>query len=400
MNKTNITAGFLLIGILTASSMVPAATIRVEKWGANTPDCGAKDTPCADIQHAIEERSSPNDRILVGPGHYEEAVVINNNSSGIALTGLKLESTSGMHTTVIRTTLANTHGIAVHQPRVRIGKRGRGFTVGGAVSPGFAAIEVFAGADRVRIEGNRAILSDYGMIVRGEKSQVRYNVAESNNNLGFQCIDCNGGIIRLNQARGNGDHGFQVSGSSGFSFDRNVLAYNMGGGAVVESNSDSYKLRDNVGEFNDSSGFAIAETDGSQVLGNIALLNHDLGFILNQSAYNKPPLIRNNAAIYNDSVGIAAGNLVGARLDQNVALDNATGIQFVAASSYASITGNNTWGSASGCGIENNSGGPMEYQRHFFGAAGVLDTVCGGILPTGTEANRPNAFRANKAAKL
>lgn len=404
----NFTRIALAIGLLSAAS-ANAATIRVEKWGEDTMTCGSKPAPCASIQHAISERSRANDRILVGPGLYEENIEIDQNSSGQDLPGLKLESTNGLHATVIRNVVANTNTVSIHQPRVRIGKRFKGFTIGGADSAGYSGIEVYTHAIRSRIEGNRLILNDTGMTVRGEKAQLRHNIAEMNNAIGILCIDCDGGTVRQNISRENNDNGFQMTDSQQFSFSSNAATSNIGVGILMFANNDGYKVRDNVMEFNDSHGMLLAEVDGARVQGNIALLNHGNGISASQALHNRPPVIEKNVAVFNDDAGMSMGNIVQGKVNRNIAINNTIGMFAIGASSYASIDGNNTYGSSDGCGISNATGGPLSYSRHYFGSPEGPDDVvdfdghdalCGAVLPTGTHTSKPNPFRANKASRL
>ncbi len=404
----NLTRLTLLVALLSAAG-ANAATIRVEKRGDDTMTCGSKSAPCATIQHAVSERSRANDRILVGPGLYEENIEIDQNSSGQDLPGLKLESTNGLHTTVIRNGVANTNTISIHQPRVRIGKRFKGFTIGGADSVGYSGIEVYTPATRSRIEGNRFILNDTGMTVRGEKAQLRHNVAEMNNAIGILCIDCDRGTIRQNVSRENGDNGFQMTTSQEFSFSSNAATSNIGVGILMFADNDGFKARDNVMEFNDSHGMLLAEVDGARVQGNIALLNHGNGISVSHSLHNRPPVIEKNVAIFNDDVGMSMGNILQGKLNRNIAINNTIGMFAIGASSYASIDGNNTYGSSDGCGISNATGGSLSYTRHYFGSAEGPDDVvdfdghdalCGAVLPTGTHSTKPNPFRANKASRL
>lgn len=397
--------------VLTMLQALPAgaATIHVQKWGQDSLACGKANSPCETIQHAISERSGANDRIRVGPGLYLESLEIDQNSSGTDLSGLRLESTHGRFATVIRAPAINTYGIAVHQPRVRIGRRNRGFTVQGANSAGFSGIEIFPPGTRSRIEGNRVTQNHHGITIRAERVHLRRNIAELNAGIGIHCVDCDRGIISQNLSRENGDHGYQLSASERFTFQDNLAAFNSGIGSLVEITSHGYRLRNNVMEFNDSRGFNLAESDGSLIQNNIALLNHESGLEITQSSHTTPPVIRGNTAIFNDHSGIVAGNILMGRIDQNTLVDNDTGLHLIGASSFQSIRGNNTWSSISGCGVMNNTGGAVSYDRHYFGHpvgpdnaldGDGHDGLCGAVLATGEHAGKPNPFRAGKASRL
>ncbi len=101
-----------------------AATLYVEKWGEENAVC-SRTEPCNLINAALN-RATPNSRIIVGPGNYQENLVINT-------IGIKLESTGGSKVTTIdgRGSIAATGPtIDVQSDRVSIGKiRGKGFTI-------------------------------------------------------------------------------------------------------------------------------------------------------------------------------------------------------------------------------------------------------------------------------
>lgn len=275
----------LLVLSICIASLGSAATIRVEKWGDDTTTCGSKNAPCGSISHAINNRAGSNDRLLIGPGHYAGHLTVDTNATAEDLVGLKLESTNGKHATIIQTILANTNTISIHQAKVRIGKKGKGFTIGGADTAGYYGIEVLAGAERIRIEGNRVMLNDSGMMIRGEKAQVRHNLVEFNNGIGILCDDCDRAMMRQNEIRLNNDHGMQISNSTAFQLMQNVTAWNNGIGSVTEVNGVFYKSRDNVSEFNDSHGFTMTESAGSLIQGNIALLNQEQGFSITHGVF-------------------------------------------------------------------------------------------------------------------
>ncbi len=410
MATRTIINSIALLAAIAGSGIVHGATVRVDKWGEDTPDCGSKPSPCASIQYAITQRSGPNDRVLVGPGYYEENVVIHQNAGGQDLEGLKLESTNGMHATVIRTTLVNTHGIDIRQSRVRIGKRGKGFTVGGADSAGYGAIVVtVAGTEKIRVEGNRAILSFWGIYLSGERVQARYNVAELNDNVGIGCEHCDDGIFRDNLARDNGSDGYEIANSDRLVFQRNVSAYNSSAGFLLDNNSEFARLKDNVSEFNDDNGFTLLDADGSNSQGNVALLNHNYGFDFDQVDTFQAPVIRHNLAVFNDFSGFFLDDLVAARVDSNTAVSNDIGFTLTPTTDVETFRRNNSFASGAGCGIENNSGTTLRPDGHYYGDPTGLDPVldlddhdgvCGGSLVGDDFRAKVNPTRTRVAEKL
>ncbi len=408
MKKHPITAALLMLALQSASSSAQAATIRVENWGADTPDCGSKATPCETIQHAVTFRSSPNDKVLVGPGYYEEAVVINQNAEGDDLNGLKLQSTNGLHTTIIRTSAANTHGIHVQQPNVQIGKKGKGFTVGGADSAGYAAIRVDAVGGKVRVEGNRTILSHYGVIAFSENIQLRHNLVEYNQ-IGVQCTGCVNGLVRDNTSRRNMGNGYVFNLSDGVSIQRNSAAYNASRGFNIGNTTEFVKLQHNVSEFNALSGYMVNDIDGATVQGNIALLNQANGFAIQQDALTSQPRIMHNLAIANNLRGIEFYDLIDGKVENNSAVSNQYGFRLNAGVSAATFKGNNSVASITGCAIQNQSGSMLHVEKQYYGdAIGPDDALDGddhdglcGADPTGDGfSTRPNRSNARKAQKL
>lgn len=410
MKTRTLAVKTLILCTVSAVDISRAATINVEKWGENTPGCGSPSAPCATIQHAVSSRAGPNDRVRVGPGYYEENVIIDQNLDGEDLVGLKLQSTNGMRATIIRTVAVNTHGIAILQPKVRVGKRGKGFTVGGATTAGFAAIAAVGGPERVRVEGNRAILSDWGIFLSGDKSQARFNVAELNNLAGLACENCNGTLIRDNRMRNNGAMGAFIVGSDKLTFQRNVSSHNAGYGIEFGGLSGNLKIRDNASEFNDDSGFLVANSDGMLAQGNIALLNHAYGFDFDQNSFNKPPVARHNLSVFNDFSGFFLDDLVDARVENNEAVSNQDqGFAIPPGATFGTFRRNDSYASGSGCGIGNNSGSVLRSERHFYGSASGADDVldadghdasCGANLVSDDHNPKSNVTRTRSAEKL
>lgn len=398
----------LLLAGITAATDALSATIRVERWGQDLPQCGSKAEPCQTIQHAISERSGANDRILVGPGYYEENIVIDQNSDGEDLSGLKLESVNGRHTTIIRTALPDTHGIEINQPGVRIGRKNRGLTVGGADSAGYAAIRTIGNLDGIRIEGNRVILSTTGIFASGPRIQIRHNIAELNNS-GIVCVNCADGLIRDNQSRRNLFSGFQVNLSDGIRVHRNYAAYNASRGFDFADSSEYVRVEDNVSEYNSVSGFMLHDADGSLSRRNIAQGNQQIGFGYNQSEFTASPRIQHNLAVANGLRGIEFFGLSDGVVENNTAISNQIGFDLNAGIGITGFRRNNSVASATGCGIRNDSGSPLHVERHYYGSADGADPaldgdnhdgVCGTDPAGGDHATKMNRTVTRVAEKL
>ncbi len=398
-----------ILTVLAALQGAHAATLRVEKWGEDTADCGSRNTPCETIQYALDQRAGARDRVLVGPGRYEEAVTIETNAGGELLAALRLESTAGMHATLINITAANQHGVLVAAPGVRVGRKGRGFTVEGATSPGYSAIEVeLPGQPNVRVEGNRVLRSDRGIMVRGERPVIRYNVSEGIDTAGIACESCISAVIRDNVAR-NGDYGIVVVGSEKSVIQRNVSAHNTTSGFLISGIDERSRFQDNVAEFNTDNGFEIHDMGGNVLQRNIAFSNISNGFNLLQASFNETAVMRGNAAVANGTVGFVLDGFSGGRFEANTMTGNAVGAGLVPGAGMETFSRNDTFANQSGCGVINASGILLEYDRHYFGAAsgpdGAVDldghdALCGPDPSAGSHATRVHNFQAKRASRL
>ncbi|NNC98846.1 MAG: hypothetical protein HKN85_01560 [Gammaproteobacteria bacterium] len=123
--------------VLVAGSMYGATaiakTLYVEKFGQGTA-C-SKPEPCPTIGDALAV-ATKNSKILIGPGDYREALVID-------IEGIKLESTGGQYVTSIRTdrdTLIGAPTITVMANKVSIGrKNGKGLHIRSRNAPAIVA---------------------------------------------------------------------------------------------------------------------------------------------------------------------------------------------------------------------------------------------------------------------
>ena len=255
----------LFAGSISHSS---AATRYVEKWGDdnNAPDC-TKGSPCQSITAALDA-SAKNDRIVVGPGTYTQPTLI------IDIPGLQLFSTLGRHATTIISETGR-HAVRIAGSKVRIGRKGKGFTVTGAwrggvysapvgFVPGQSGIHIdVEDGTGIKIEGNRfggprkadAVQDDpgrsggaletqgfenfYGLRVNkgGHRIQIRNNIFQNNRYRGIFCEACTSALISNNRLVSNGSAD-QRNGPSRDFIDN--------GGIVIEKASDRLSILNNL----------------------------------------------------------------------------------------------------------------------------------------------------------
>ena len=377
-----------------------AKTHYVEIWGSDANSC-TRTAPCLSIDTTVF-KARKNDRIVVGPGVYDENLLIETNSNVEPLEGLKLESTAGRYGTIIRNPNPIFSVITIRQPRVRIGKKGKGFTLEGATNA--YGIEILtSNAKGCKIEGNRINNNRHGFFLLGaEKVQVRNNIIRENTGYGLYCASCDKALIRGNQILENGFNGIIIANSYKMIIERNVVSGHDSEGIYHLDTSNSGTIRNNVSELSASEdGFRIGEADGMLIQGNISARNgdglDDRGFAIFQSDLNKSPSINNNLALGNAYEGIYLVHLSNMKVDANTALQNGTdGIElFPSGTSISSLKSNNTFDNGAGCGITNGSGMLLNYSKHFFGGG---DGGCG--LLNGSTATRPSPLKVRVAAGL
>ena len=114
----------LIVLCFAHSTNAYAKTLYVEKFGLLGAACSKSD-PCPTINDALAIAGN-NAKIIVGPGNYREALLIDKP-------GIKLESSGGQEVTQIRTDedpLVGTPTIMITADKVAVGKKGgKGFTV-------------------------------------------------------------------------------------------------------------------------------------------------------------------------------------------------------------------------------------------------------------------------------
>ncbi len=381
-----------------------AATHYVEKWGSNISPC-SKNSPCLTIQFAIDQ-AKKNDRVIVGPGVYEENIVIDTNTNG-PLEGLKLESTAGRYATIITPVMAGAI-LRISQSRVNIGKKGKGFTFQGTDEyPGMRGILMDDPTlSRFKIEGNRSVgNSGGGFDLEGSRFQVRYNILEGS---GIACDYCERSLISDNKIIDAGADGMQLYSAWGSTIQNNVTSGSGTSGIKIDNESSvnppnlSYKISNNVVELNNASGrggFQLETMSRAIVRGNISMRNMGWGFALFTQEYGKPALVSNNLSMSNDDGGYRIGYSPSSSISKNSSAENEGPGFWIQESASLKFGLNNTYGNdgaGSNCGILNDALSPLTYLKHYFAAG---DTECGDLL-TGTFATKPSKINVRRAASL
>ncbi len=401
-------AVFLLFGI---QNIAAAKTLYVAKWGTDDADCGARTTPCENIQDAIDN-AKKNDKIVVAPGKYEENLVIS-DMDGEDRTGLKLESESGRYATFIVSVDGLEPVFKSNQTKLQIGKSGKGFTFDGD-NLGSSGIEAVTDCTSCKIDGNRFLNIHAGLLVSGERIQIRNNIIEALNaavsttDLGIYCSACPKGLIQENTIMNGGSNGIAIESSDGI----NVLKNRISGGNVtsigmsVSGNTDTFKLRDNVVEGRSSnSGIEILNLSKVTIQGNIVSGNGN-GLNMFGTEIGNGTTIKHNLALLNENNGIVVGLEANIKFESNTAISNnlsgsgQAGMRaFDGSTSFRTFRNNNAYGNTT-CDMDNSTGVDIADKKRFTGPLDDLGVTCGTALFTGADSSKPNVTNVKNAAKL
>lgn len=389
----------LLVSSAVHSTGSNAKTLYVEKWGSNLNPC-SRAAPCATISNAIL-KSSKNGRIKIGPGLYRENLLIFNNNDNEPLDGLKLESTAGRFATFLRADNVNLPVIRIFRPKVRIGKKGRGFSIEFSTNDSGVWISS-SNTDRARVEGNLIRGNNIGIEAWGDRIQIRDNIVEDSDEMGIQCSNCDRGLIRGNRVRDTAlGGGVAVAFSEKLSFQQNVVRRHFVTAISFDNTNEALKVKDNVSSSTGiGSGLSVSGSVRGTIQGNISSFSDTYGISIGQTHPGKGPVVKNNLATTNSFGGISLGALQSPVVERNTAADNSlgAGITINAGIFAPKIRNNNTFlnDAPNGCGIQNSSLSATSHGRHFFGGT---DTLCGFSM-MGVELSKPTGLKVNGARKL
>ncbi len=405
--------GAITTALLALPGAAWAKTIFIEQWGANQSNCGSKVSPCESIQYASYWRAGPRDRLVVGPGDYVGDLNIDGNHLGQKLVGLSLESVVGRHGTRI-IGVVNSQVIRVVAEKVRIGRRGKGFTVTQDHSDAVTLIRA-QHAGNLRIESNALVNGAYGFQGSGGGFLIRDNIVRSV--TGIDCSRCWRSRVLSNRVEDPVYYGIVLGDNNPYA-DRTVVAGNLVTGQSnsnfhairVGSAATNYQLINNVVVDARGTGIEILGTNGAKIMGNIVVGAGFQGMEITERNNPTPSLVANNHVEGSGGDGIRLFNVSRMKLNGNSAIHNgAFGISVSFGYTPVQISGGNLFGNESGCGIENSSSQEIHYNRVFFGNAGGPDTdysaddhdtVCGTPEVTGTHATKAQPIKVNKARLL
>ncbi len=416
----------IIVLLLLHAGFAHAATIHVELWGLSSLPCGGKTTPCNSISLAIAQADdSRNPKIVVGPGFYEENV-------DITAEGTRLESLAGARATIVEADLSSDHVIDISAVKVKIGKRGKGFTLRGASSINFAGIHSVG--DLTKIEGNVVAATNSGIYLTGERNQVRFNELLGNSLYSIRCENCDKSLIADNRITGS-LYGIDFLNTEDATIQRNVyrgtstLAYAV----RLRSGVSNINLKDNAAELA-GWGYYVENAEGLKMTSNIASRNARYGMQIMQQTIGKGPLLKNNLVTSGRNapsfgVGVYLEDVQDLKFEGNSVIDNlGTGMEVAndgLISSFAAVKSNNFYGNGfdaanDDCAIDNNTGNDIAISKTFLGsmpgstpdADDVAndddrhDTICetSGAIVSQTNGSpyvsKPAKYSVSKAAKL
>lgn len=430
-----------LLAMMATTAGARAATIHVAKWGEDAKGCGSSIKPCLTIQNAID-LAGADSLVIVQPGEYVERLEIRHS-------GLRLESSAGRNATAISqpaivpepARFEDLYLVHVSASRVRIGRRGRGFTLSYTTLYGIVA-RALGENERLNsgwIEGN-SLVPEFTLetdneqwpevSVSGKNMQVRYNTI---------------GQRRIAQNANNDGAGLGGSGDNLRFFSNKIYSYGddpvdsydqfgllVGGGTSGGAVIGNVILGDAVGSEDDySGGIQIGQRGISAVIANNVVSGFDTGI----DVYLASPqqiTVSSNIVADNSKAGIAltdddedpgaqgaiTNNLIvntsSAAIESEVAghrsISGNTIIQAdlgldVAVKEFKQpladvsvlIRDNSTYATTS-AGIQNSGLQPLTYQNHYFGN-GIETRENPGAL-SGTTSTQPGPLNVNAAAGL
>ncbi len=403
-----VAGGVFTLVLAAVTTMAHGKTWLVETWGSDSLGCGSRVVPCATLSHALT-LARKNDRIVVGPGIHFGSLVIDQNAHG-PLSGIKLYSAAGRFATRLTPDTAGPM-ITVAQPNVRVGAKGKGFTIY-PLGPGNRGVYTDTnGADRLRIEGNYFRRAEYGILIQGDRVQIRDNIFNEIEFRGISCNACPRGQIRDNQFHTTVDSAqadIYVSQSEGMTIAGNLFFQDtdIGGqaaGILTQGSVKRVTIRDNTFTNVDGIGVSVVNADGARIQGNILYSSGDDAMAIHQLTDDRSPQVRDNLTIFSGGSGILVDVLGNAGITGNTLVkDDSNAIHLATGSLAPDLSRNNIIETRFGCGVTNNTGAGAVVNRLFI--SGVTPPICnvgvGSQTTLTNPANRPSPLRVNRAAKL
>jgi parallel beta-helix repeat protein len=321
---------------------------------------------------------------------------------------LTLESTAGRYGTILIALDPSFPVITIAQAKVRIGKKGKGFTLRGSDEQGVLVDD--PGFPNLKIEGNQATQNGAGFSLQGDKIQVRYNIARANEDEGIECSACTSANIQFNESVGNGSSGLHVVGDVTKALVRNNKNVANFDGIYVSTDMGTEKvtIKDNVMENNKGAGLYLRGLTAGTIQSNIVTRyvrvgdsDYEHGMEIEELDDTK---VRYNVVLGSEINGFLMNSSTAMRIEGNtVALSVAPGIK-ESGGDFELFKNNNTYrndGLAGNCGIDTEVV-DFVYTKHFFAGDDIACVSGSGTIDEDgiSTVDKPYKVKVNKARAL
>ena len=418
--RTGIVA-FLVFWMVGYAS---AATLHVANYGTVSGGCGLT-APCRTISQAITNASA-GDTIMVGPGRYGD---LNGDGMFVAADGdeasgsatnmivinkkLTLISSAGAAATVLDNPTCSsgvTTLVSIQANGVKLGAKGKGFTMQTAGCGGMTGLSVDTATSAVVVGGNRFRIYGTAGTVNGTGHTVQNNLISGYGGTTSYLIMGGGPHMVKNNTGENGGlataagstnitlKGNRMLGVwSGVGFDLqgsgHVVKANVASGVPYYSCSAGYSchgdcgssagltLTANVAEGPCTYGFDVSSGTGHVFTGNLAASN-SYGF-----SFDSPMAVtlKGNEASGNSAYGIFFSSGVTPVVTKNSVIGNVSyGIYSTTVNGHISM--NNIYGNdpTTNCGIYLGTSGTLAADQNYWGKAGgpgadPADAACAAV---------------------
>jgi parallel beta-helix repeat protein len=403
-----------LMLLLISTTAAQAKSYYVEVWGDPHPNCGTKSDPCPSLFWVLNQVPSANSRIIFGPGLYP-------TDERITIDGLKLESSAGSAATILEAQAAATSVLEVTASKVKIGKRGKGFTIRG-IDQTETGIWCSSNCDGLRLEGNILERLSTGASVQGLKGVVRYNRFLSSDDFGLVLVNALRTLVQYNTIYKNQTAGIVMTDTDSINVSKNIISDNGTYGISMVIPSNYNRIQDNQIRRHQLGIGTNDETNGNRIERNIVTTGLT-GIATNNyiGLFQVPEQTRHNVVVNQAIYGIKTIKGPGGKFDGNTMVSNGIGHSIgdglEPAVAFGSYSDNNLFGSTSGCGMELVNPATIDHKKTYFGThAGLTgpddfvdgdnhDATCdefASVVPTGvvSPAKKPNRIKAKAASRL